>query len=281
MNKWIKYGINITLFFIAFNSLEHFCHKKTSGFFLQRIQFHHETPIPDLADPAILSILNQPFHYLGCGNQCFVFASKDGQHVLKFFKYVDYAPPAWITKVPLLNQVKQFRPKRLHEIAWKRKRDFRGYQLAFDHFRTETGLIPLHLHASQNTYPAVTLYDKLNIVHSLDLNNTPFVLQKRATPVYEQFSSWIKTGDIDKVRQGITDLVSLCAQRISKNIFDDDVHFYSNFGFVDAAPIQVDPGHFILSSSKPEELPALIIELKDWFSHHYPPLASHVEACAR
>ncbi len=280
MNKWLKRGINLSLFFIAFNTLEHFCHQKTDGFFLERIQFHHEKPLTDQPESAVLSILNQPFRYLGCGNQCFVFASEDGHHVLKFFKYVDFAPPAWVTQVPLLNRVKQFRPNRQHEIAWKRNRDFQGYQLAFDQFQTQTGLISLHLHASQSTYPSITLYDKLGVIHSLDLNNTPFILQKRATPIYEQFSAWIKTGDIDKVQQGISSLVSLCSERISQNIFDDDVHFYSNFGFVDGTPIQIDPGHFVSNSSHPEKLSSHLIELKDWFSKNYPPMVSHVKACA-
>lgn len=279
MNRWVKRGLNFTLFLIAFNTIEHLCHQKTKGFFLERIQFRGETPEASVPDPATLSVLNQPFHYLNHGNQCFAFVSDDGKYILKFFKYVHHASPVWTSKIPLLNRFKAFRQTRIDKVTWKRTRDFQGYQIAFDHFRNETGLLAIHLHPTKS-YPSITLYDPLNIVHSLDLNNTPFILQKRATPIYQQFSSWIQKGEIDKLQRGISDLISLCAQRISKHIFDDDVNFYSNFGFDHEKPIQIDPGHFVLNSSNTSELPTLFVELKDWFSKNYPPMVSHVEACA-
>jgi hypothetical protein len=280
MNKWLKRGLNFSLFLIAFNTLEHFCHQKTKGFSLQRIQFHTAPVQSETPDPAISALLNQPYRYFGNGNQCYAFISGDGQTILKFFKYVDNAPPAWTAKVPLLNKFKPFSLKRINKISWKRDRDFQGYQLAYDRFREETGLLALHLHPTENIYPTITLYDKLGIIHSLDLNNAPFILQKRATPVYQQFSAWLQSGDIDKVHRGIDNLISLCAKRISKEIFDDDVHFYSNFGFIGETPIQIDPGHFISDPSPASELKTLTLELKEWFAKNYPPLVSYVEASA-
>jgi hypothetical protein len=279
MNRWVKRGIKVSLFLIAFNTLEHLCHQKTKGFFLQRIQFGDEKPEASAPDTTTLSVLNQPFHYLNHGNQCFAFVSEDGRYILKFFKYVHHTSPLWTSKIPLLNRFKAFRQTRIDKVVWKRNRDFQGYQIAFDHFRSETGLLDIHLHPTK-IYPTITLYDPLNIVHALDLNNTPFILQKRATPIYEQFSSWIQKGEIDNLKQGITDLVALCSNRISKHIFDDDVNFYSNFGFFEGKPIQIDPGHFVLNSTTTSELPSLLVELKDWFSKNYPPMVSHVEACA-
>ncbi len=278
-SKWVKRGINFTLFLVAFNTIEHLCHKKTKGFFLQRIQFRDETTEASSPDATTLSALNQPFHYFNYGNQCYAFVSEDGKYILKLFKYVHHTPPMWTSKIPLLNRFKSFRQTRIDKTLWKRNRDFQGYQIAFDHLRQETGLLDIHLHPT-NTYPAITLYDPLNIVHSLDLNNAPFILQKRVIPAYQQFSSWIQKGEIDKLRQGISDLVSLCALRISKQIYDDDVNFYSNSGFDDEKPIIIDPGHFVLNSSNISELPALVVELKDWLSKNYPPMVSHVEACA-
>lgn len=279
MNRWIKRGINLSLFLIAFNTLEHLCHQQTKGFFLQRIQFQEQPSQASVPDPATLSALNQPFHYLNHGNQCFAFASEDGKYILKFFKYITPALPLWVAKIPLLNRFKAFRQTRIDKILWKRSRDFQGYQIAFDHFRSETGLLDIHLHPTTG-YPTITLYDPLNISHSLDLNKTPFILQKRVVPIYEQFSSWIEKGDIDTLKQGISDLARLCQARISKHIFDDDVNFYSNFGFCEGIPIQIDPGHFVLNSTPSSELSDLLVELKDWFSKHYPPMVAHVEACA-
>jgi len=276
MTKWLKRGINFTLFLIAFNTVEHWCHKTTKGFFLERVQFRNETSRASTPDLATLSALNQPFHYFNFGNQCFAFVSEDGKYILKLFKYVHHTPPLWTSKIPLLNRFKPFRQSRIDKTAWKRDRDFQGYQIAFDHLRTETGLLDLHLHPT-NSYPTITLSDPLNIVHTLDLNNAPFILQKRVTPAYQQFLTWIQNKEIDKLQQGISDLISLCALRISKNIFDDDVNFYSNCGFDDDKPIIIDPGHFVLSSSETSDLPNLLVVLKDWFSENYPPMVSHVE----
>ncbi|HEX4840102.1 MAG TPA: hypothetical protein VFU89_06640 [Rhabdochlamydiaceae bacterium] len=279
MNRWIKRGIKLSLFLIAFNTIEHLCHKQTKGFFLQRIQFQDEQPQASTPNGITLSVLNQPFHYFSHGNQCFAFASEDGKYILKFFKYVHPPSPLWTAKIPLVSRFKALRQTRIDKALWKRNRDFQGYQIAFDRFRSETGLLDIHLHPT-TTYPTITLYDPLNIVHSLDLNQTPFILQKRTTPIYEQFFSWIEKGEIDALKQGISDLTSLCKARISKQIFDDDVNFYSNFGFCEGKPIQIDPGHFNLNFASSPELPSLFAELKEWFSNNYPSMVTYVEDCA-
>lgn len=282
MNKWLKRGINFTLFLIAFNTLEHFCHTQTDGFSLSRIQFSKEKPEPGSPDKAIQPLLNQHYRYFGRGNQSYVFVSEDGQYILKFFKYVHHAPPEWTAKIPLLNKFKPFSLKKIKKIAWKRNRDFQGYQLAFDLFREESGLLCIHLHPSENVYPAITIHDKFNIAHHLDLNNTPFVLQKRAVPAYTQFSHWIKNGEIEKVQQGIDRLFKLCRQRLAKNLEDDDTNFYSNCGFVGETPILIDPGHFTVNPtlSHEPELQEVTLQLKKWFAQNYPPLVPYVEACA-
>lgn len=281
MNKWIRRGIKLSLFLIAFNTIEHACHKCTKGFSIQRIQFKQEEIQDSFVDKTTFSILNQPFSYYSFGNQCYVFLSEDGKYIMKFFKYVHPAFPEWTAKVPLLNRFKAFRKARIEKTAWKRKRDFQGYQLAFDHLRHETGLLYLHLHPSLNTHPTITIHDELGIAHQLDLNQTPFILQERATPAFKQFSLWIKNNEIEKVRGGIRSLLQLYAGRLSKNIHDDDANFYSNCGFVGDTPILIDPGHFIIdpSLSPASELQNLSDKLKEWFSKNYPSMVSHVDAC--
>lgn len=279
MNKWLKRALNFTLFCIAFNTLEHFCHKKTAGFSLLRLQFDDEKPEVIFPDPATLSHLNQPYRYLGHGNQSYVFVSEDGEYILKFFKYARPPIPAWASRIPLLNKFKPFSLKRINKAAAKKKRDFEAYQLAYKELREETGLLYLHLNPSENTYPNIPIRDQFNNAYILDLNTTPFVLQKRAVPAFRQFSRWIKNGEIEKAQQGIHNLFDLFSRRISKHIEDDDSNFYSNCGFIGETPILIDPGHFIInpSLSPHAELHELSVELQKWFAKHYPPLASHVQ----
>lgn len=273
MNKWVVRLLNSCAFVVGFNAIEHVCHVQTDGFSLRRIQFTDEPILHDQDSPP--EALNQPYHYLDCGNQSFAFLSDDGKYVLKFFKYVHHSAPDWMTQIPLLNRFKPFRLSRVEKVAWKKERDFQGYEIAYTHLKDQTGLLSLHLHPT-STYPTITLYDKLKIRHRLDLNTTPFVLQKKAAPVYETFSSWIEQGQIEELQIGVKKLIDLCATKIAQGIYDDDVHFYSNFGFVGTEPIQVDPGHFSFQST-PQDLAALTAELKRWFAIHYPPLVTYVE----
>lgn len=270
------------LFLLIFNFFEHFSHQKTDGFSIHRIQFSAPTAAPSHPPseaPLFASILNQSFHYLDCGNQCFVFLSDDGEYVLKFFKYARSPVPHALTKIPLLNRFKPFRPHRFKKVVQKRQRDFQGYQLAYDRFKQETGLITLSLKPSHRYYPVVSLIDKLHIPHLLDLNTVPFVLQKKTVPIYFQIEQWIDHEEFERAKDGIKSLIDLLKKRIDQQLMDDDVHFYSNFGFIGDTAIQVDPGHFTAgSSTHPEiEIKALAHELISWCEKNAPQLIPVIE----
>ena len=269
----IRRALLLILFLVGFNFFEHFAHKKTDGFSMQRIRFPHDSTksYSTQIDP---QILKQPFHYLDCGNQCFAFVSEDGQYVLKFFKYANPPVPHFLTQIPLINKLKALRPHRYEKALWKQRRDFEGYQLAYDHFREETALLAVHFHLSQTPLCA-ELTDKLHITHKLDLKTTPFILQKKASPIYKQLQLW---GPEEK-KEGIISLVQLLKKRIALNLKDDDVHFYSNFGFVGKAAVQIDPGHFTSGSyQNPElELKTLLQPLIRWCQKNDPTLIPVIE----
>jgi hypothetical protein len=179
-----------------------------------------------------------------------------------------------LTRIPLLNRFKPFKPNRHAKVLWKKERDFRGYELASDRFKEETGIVTTHLTPSDHAYPTITLYDKLNCRLTLNLNEAPFVLQKRATPIYPQLRAWIRDGKIDVAKEAIQNLKLLLKKRISLGLLDDDVHFYSNFGFVENSPIQVDPGHFTDGTTPDPDLEIAHItrELTTWCQKHAPEL---------
>lgn len=52
-------------------------------------------PLTALEEEKLANILAQEFSYLGKGSQCYVFSSKDGRYVLKFFKF-KHVRPHWI-----------------------------------------------------------------------------------------------------------------------------------------------------------------------------------------
>jgi hypothetical protein len=278
-SKRVKTLFSIALFLVAFNTIEHICHNITEGFTLGRIQFAEEAEAVENVDPVTFAALNQTFRYFAKGNQCFVFISEDGQSILKFFKYARHTPPAWTAKVPLLNKFKPLRKERIAKTAWKRERDFCGYRLAFDHFREESGLVYLHLKPAMG-FPTIAIFDKLGIRHTLDLGRVPFVLQKKATPVFAQFATWLKNGEKNKIKAAIPKLVALCQKRLLLQLDDDDVNFYSNTGFVEDTPILIDPGHFTFSDKPlaPAELKLAMAPLEEWLKNNYPPLVLDVQA---
>ncbi len=257
------------LFVALFNLIESFAHKKTDGFSPQRIQFGTELT---RGDALSIPQLHQPFHYLDCGNQCYAFASEDGKYVLKFFKYASSPIPRFLTRIPILNRFKPFRPHRFEKQLWKRQRDFNGYNLAYNSFQKESGLIALHLDPVHHQFPTITLTDKLNCVHHLDLNQTPFILQQKAVPIYKQLRTWIQAGKIPLAKEGIANLIHLLKKRIALNLQDDDVHFYSNFGFLGTEAIQLDPGHFTQGPNPDHELDHITQELTRWCKKHAPEL---------
>ncbi len=259
------------LFLIAFNFFEHFAHKKTDGFSPHRIRFGTEL---SQGEPSLIPELNQSFHYLDCGNQCYAFLSEDGKYVLKFFKYAHSSVPHFLTQIPLLNRFKPFRPHRFEKQQWKRERDFNGYRLAYNSFQQETALVALHLSPTDHHYPTITITDKLGCVHTINLNETPFILQQKATPIYKQLKKWLKAGESGLAKEGIASLLELLRKRISLHLQDDDVHFYSNFGFIGTQAIQLDPGHFTEGTypDPAKELEELKVELVSWCQKHAPEL---------
>lgn len=269
----IRKIIALILFLIGFNFFEHFAHQKTDGFSLLRIQFHGDQK-KERSSPIDPQILQQTFHYLDCGNQCFAFLSEDGKTILKFFKYANPPIPHFLTTIPLLNKLKSLRPHRYEKTLWKQKRDFQGYQLAFDHFQQESGLIATHFHPTEEPM-TITLIDKLHIQHRLDLGSVPFILQKRANPIYKELRLWSP----EEKKQGIISLIQLLKKRIHFNLKDDDVHFYSNFGFIGNTAIQIDPGHFTQGTySDPHlELITLLQPLIQWCQKHDPTLIAVID----
>ena len=258
----IRNALFLLLFLFGFNFCEHFAHKQTDGFSVRRIQFHTVANRVEMAD-LDPRLTQQTFHYLDCGNQCYVFLSEDGQHILKLFKYANPPVPQFFTRIPLLSKIKPFRPHRHDKALWKRQRDFRGYSLAYTFFKEEAGLLAMHLKPS-NIKATIRITDKLNIAHTLDLSTVPFIMQKRAEPIYLA----LQTLPPEEKKAAARNLVQLLKKRIGLNLCDDDAHFYSNFGFLGTSAIQTDPGHFTLGENSPTELQKLLIPLIAWCEAH-------------
>jgi len=283
----IKRIVLLLLFLAVFRLAEDFCHRKTRGFTLLRIQAE-SVPGQAAVSPSepVKRILDQKFTYFADGKQSFVFLSADGQYVLKFFKRASSFPPAWTSTVPVLNWFKPFRAAKIAQNEEKRKRDYEGYDVAFRRAASETGLVWVQLSNAPGTLPTIPLVDILGIEHKLDLNRAHFVLQKRATPVYQLMRQWTQNGETEKLREAIFALLDFCRARAEKGIYDDDAAFYKNFAFLEGKVVQVDPGQYQERPSfadawvQQQDTARVMRRFKRWLEWSYPELIPYVDEYA-
>ncbi len=235
----MKYVLKIFLFVICFVITAKFCKEQTGRFTILRItskltpQPEWETaPLSSEEKNRIKEILSQPYSYLDKGVQSFVFASEDGQYVIKFFRHDHLDAPFWLTP----NQ----RIKKQAQLC----KEFLSYKLAFQNLREQTGLVLVHLNKTEDLHQTLDLVDKLGIHHPLPLDNYEFLIQKRASLLYTALNQMIEENKISDAKETLSNLVELLAHLAKEGISDKDPDLITNFGVIGTKPIQIDVGRF-------------------------------------
>lgn len=193
----------------------------------------------------LAELKDKPFHYIGHGGQSVAFASADNRYVLKFFlkkslhgkkKYPIPKPTHWIA-----SHRKARQEKREQTALNSLLRAMHNYANAFEKIKEKTGLIALHLTATENTLPTVTLLDPYGEEHFVDLDRASFVLQHKAELLEEKLSR-LKTKKEKK--QVLASLHRFFEQRAKAGFIDNEKNFMitSNYGFLGDEPIQIDLG---------------------------------------
>jgi hypothetical protein len=285
-----KITLKICGFILVAIFLKKFCYSKTDGFALYKIHSSlaycpdwEPNPSSLQEHDQIVKIFDQPFYYLAKGAQSYVFASADGETVIKFFRIYHLRPPFWLTAFTLPLPLQ---PYRVHKMIAKRgelDKDFQSYKIAFQELKEETGLLYLHLNKTDHLKKRLTIYDKIGIAHQLDLDQMEFLLQKRATLVFPSIAHLVKTEGIDGAKQAISSLVKLLIGRCEKGIFDKDPDLNTNFGFLlHKIPVQIDIGRFRKSQEHKnrekyrDEIIQITDNFRQWLDLNYPPLAEHL-----
>lgn len=259
----------IVIFFVCFFLLERFCYFQTGGFSTHKIitEFRIGQEIEN-KEENVKELLNQPFHYLGKGVQFYAFLSEDGKTVLKFIKQKHSSPSQWFYTMAGSHRKQR---KRLSKI-------YSSCHLAYEFLKEETGLISIHLNPKFGTteFP-VTLYDNLGIKHTIDINTTSFILQKKALPLLDQFAVWQKEGAKDKAKEGINELVNLIRKRAQLGICNKDARV-RNFGFIDDKIMEIDLGSFVKKRKLrvKEKLIFETTELKKWLEEYDQELSDYL-----
>ncbi len=255
------------------------------------VAHHPEWNLPPLAaveEERLNAILAQPYRYLGKGAQSYVFASADGEYVLKFFKFKHLRPTPYLEWLPpfgpiatYVEKVKQRKERKLNGV-------FQSYLLAFHNDREESGLIFIQLNTEGNSSRKVSIEDKLGLHYEIPLEHYPFILQKRGVPLDATLDGLLKTGQLDAAKGKITQIFGLYAGEYRKGLFDHDHGVDRNTGFIGEQPIHLDVGKLLADESMKDKNSAqrdarLVGEkMKEWVKKHYnhydEEMSAHIDA---
>ena len=267
----MKYLVRLVIFGAACVWLSIFCRAQTDGFKICKISsdlpFSPEWETTPNNIPFIKKALSQPFSYLARGSQAFVFASQDGQYVIKLIRYNHIQPSFW---------EKMTSPEKCKALEEKFRHDFTSYKIAYEELQEETGLLCIHLNKTDLFCQNLVIVDKLGISHTLDLDKTEFILQKRAEPLYPHIKKLMNQEQEEMAKTLISHLIFLLSHQSSKGIMNSDVDLFKNFGCLENQVIELDVGSLKKGFQDKEELLKVTECLHQRLSQDYPSLDAHL-----
>lgn len=216
--------------------------------------------------------LSQPYRYLGKGRQCFVFASEDQKYVVKFFNQ-RYLQVPWYAFLSSQERAKRAQRQHFYE---------HSYEIAFRELGEE--ILYLHMGRADLPLPSLSLRDKANRTHHLDLNTFPFVLQKKGTPFYEGLEAVYAKEGLTGLCREIDAFAGAISLRIAKHIADADQDIEHNWGYIDGRIFHLDPGRLYYDPQlkEPERLSqewrSATHKFHRWLQKTHPDAIPHLEA---
>lgn len=227
--------------------------------------------------------LKQPYFYLGKGCQSYVFASQDGEYVVKFFKYQRYRLQSWLAYFPPLPAIVKYRQEKL-EKKWEKLNGFvTSWKVAFENLKQETGLLFVHLNKTDSLHQKLVIYDKIGQSHIVDLDQMEFCIQRRADLLCDSLSQYKSKGDLVGAKLLVHNLLKLILSEYRRGLADNDHALMQNTGVVQGNPIHIDVGQFVFNEAikQPEifnqELLTKTYKFKIWLRDNYPEIGEYLE----
>lgn len=275
----------ILLLLTGLFAAERLCYLRTSGFMYQKI-VSDLPPSPVFAVPSpsleeheeFVKTCKEPFTFLGNGHECYAFVSRDQGYVLKLFKHqylrLTFLKRALlsISKCPFWLGVKNERRERLD-------RTFTSCHLAYTCLKEETGIVAMNLTRLGTTGQRATIIDRLGIAHSVDLDKTEYILQRKACPVKIHLDSLMQQGNIDLAKQSLSSLITIIKKRARLDLIDRDPRILDNFGYIGNRAIEIDTGSYIRCPGFPWQKALLsdTLDFETWLKKNYPELLDHFQ----
>lgn len=268
-NKWTRVAIALLLLV----GVERFCRHQTAGFRIDKIhsEFNFSSPTAKKLPSPIAGRLDQPFHFLGSGVQCYAFLGEDNKTVIKLFKHYHNFPIKGSMRTVTLpaildswrSQILESRENRLSSI-------FTSCTLAYDNFKEESGLLYIHLQHTDSLNKKITVLDKLGIAHEVDLDKTAFVVQEKAEMLKPKITRLLKEGKLEEARACVHSLYQHIIKRSELGISNHDLRVERNIGFIGNQAVEIDIGSFKVKKKQSHKKE--LEKCKHWIAHHFPEL---------
>lgn len=224
--------------------------------------------------------IQQPFHFIGRGRQCFAFESQDGKYVLKIPRTDIYKTPFWARVLP----VHSYRTKLEAKHRAKQQFILESFRISFYELKNQTGLLAIHLGQAPISEKKITLIDASGWRHHVQLVKLPFLLQYKKPILMDSFLKALGKGDRKEAGKILDALLTTITERASKGILNLDRRFIDNYGYDGEIAFQIDVGSFF---KKPDLNPSEAYEkslrdsidpVKEWLGKLDPEMLNHLES---
>jgi len=242
-------------------------------------------PLSAEAMNQVNKILDQPFFYIGKGAQSYAFVTRDGQYVLKFFKF-KHLKPNWLVQcLPNISFLGEYKKKKRERKQRLIQSVFNGYKLAYDNLQERTALVYIHLNPSSHLIKRATLFDKIGRKHCIDLSKVVFVVQKYAITTRQALTHALDTKNFPLAASRLKKIIDLYQLEYGKGIFDRDHGLMHNTGFVEERAVHFDVGKL---SCDPKiknkewaqaDLALLQKRFEEWVLRHFPRYHRRIMDC--
>lgn len=290
MRKIVGRILILSLLIVSLYGLGRLYYHLTGGFMVANITsdfpFQPQWEVHSLAaneQEELNQALDQPYHYLGKGCQSYVFLSRDGQYVIKFFKYQRYRLQPWFAILPSLPAIVKYRQEKM-EKKWNKLNGFvQSWKIAFENLKEETGLLFVHLNKTTNMQRQVTIYDKIGLKHMIELDQMEFCIQRCARMLCETLLDYKVKGDLVGAQQLIHQLLNMILSEYARGLADNDHALMQNTGVSRSRPIHIDVGQFVFNEEMKQprgfqqELFTKTYKFKLWLRDNYSELGDYLE----
>lgn len=231
-------------------TLHHFCAAKTKGFrpylILSNLPNDPRWEVPPLTaeeQKQIDALLDQSFTFAGSGGWCYAFLGEDQHTILKFYRHDHLRLSNILKDFSLQKLLLKSTPLPLGTTYFQ-EFNFTSCTLMYKEAKERTGLLYVHLNKTSSLHKPVIIIDNIGIKHTVDLDSTEFVVQKRADLLIPHLNRLAKEKKTEQAKRCLDDVIDCLLTLFKRGVRDYDLSFRNNFGFTEDGAIALDLSSF-------------------------------------